>query len=142
MKANQIMKTDVECLLERDTVAAAARKMREKNVGFLPVCDAGGAPIGVVTDRDLALRVLADELSHRTTVAEIMSREVVSCAPGDELRAIEARMSTQQKSRIMVCGAGGELVGVISLSDIAQHEGTRQAGRVLASVSQREARPG
>ncbi|HZA49460.1 MAG TPA: CBS domain-containing protein, partial [Myxococcaceae bacterium] len=60
MRCEEIMKKDVECVSPQDTVQAAAKRMRDENIGFLPVCDQSKKVQGTVTDRDLAIRVLAD----------------------------------------------------------------------------------
>lgn len=141
MRAEEIMKRDVECLHEGDTVQQASRRMRDYNIGFLPVCDAQGKAIGTLTDRDIAIRACADDRSPGATkVSEIMTREVVSCKVGDDLRECERRMADHKKSRIMVTDPSEKLVGVISLSDIAERESGELAAKTLKEVSSREAR--
>lgn len=121
-----------------DTVQECAQIMRERNVGFLPVCEPGGAPVGTVTDRDLVLRVLAAGGSADQPVEAVMTREVVACALGDDLRRAEALMRDHRKSRIMVCNAAGKLVGVISLSDVLDIEEEGEAARTGRGVASRE----
>jgi CBS domain-containing protein len=141
MRAEEIMKKDVECLLEQDTIQQASRRMRDYNIGFLPVCDAQGRAIGTLTDRDIAIRVCAeDRLPGATNVSEVMTREVVTCKLGDDLRECEKKMAEHKKSRIMVTDANDKLVGVISLSDIAEKEPGDLAAKTLREVASREAR--
>jgi CBS domain-containing protein len=66
--------------------------------------------------------------------------EVVACGPDDDIRDAERAMTENHKSRVMCCDDGGRLVGVISLSDIAQHESGRRASETLRGISEREAR--
>src|SRR5215471_15304670 len=140
MRCQEIMKKDVHCVGPEDSVEAAARRMRLENVGFLPVWDPSKRVVGTVTDRDIAIRLVAEGLPAATPVREIMTREIVSCLPTDDVRKAEEVMAKSQKSRLMCTGESGHLVGVISLSDIAQKD-DRHAARTLRAVSDREARP-
>jgi CBS domain-containing protein len=137
MLCEEIMKRNVECVSPDDTAQSAARRMLDENVGFLPVCEESKKVIGTVTDRDLAIRLVAGGLPGNSKIGEIMTREVVSCAPKDDIQKAEKLMGQNHKSRIM-CVEDGRLVGVISLSDIAQKDQGR-AGQTLAEVTTREA---
>jgi len=139
MRLQEIMKKDVECVSPQDTVQAAARRMRDENIGFLPVCDQSRKVLGTVTDRDLAIRVLANGSPANTRVEEVMTHEVVSCRPEDDLRKVEELMAKNHKSRIVCLDNNERLAGVISLSDIAQAD-IGQASQTLRQVSEREAR--
>jgi CBS domain-containing protein len=138
MKCSELMKTDLECSRTDDSVEVVAGRMRDRNIGFLPVCDDDGVAIGTVTDRDLALRVLAEHLPPETRVKDIMTRDVICCGPDEELSAAEELMSKHKKSRMIVADEGKHPIGVISLSDIAQAERGGAASAILRSVSQRE----
>jgi CBS domain-containing protein len=140
MRCDEIMKRNVECVSPRDTVQAAAKRMRTENVGFLPVCDDTKKVLGTITDRDLTIRVLADARAATTPINDILTQEVIACRPEDNLRRAEELMSRHHKSRIMCIDASGRLVGVISLSDIALRESGMRASQTLRNVSQREAR--
>lgn len=109
-----------------------------RGVGFLPVCDDGKRPMGTLTDRDIVLRVVAEGRPVETSVTDVMTLEVVSCRPDDDIQIALNKMSENRKSRIMVVGDDNALVGVISLSDLAQHA---EAGDTLRDVAEREARP-
>jgi CBS domain-containing protein len=140
MRCETIMKRDVECITPQETVQDAARLMRDDRIGFLPVCDDSRKVLGTVTDRDLAMRVLAEGRAPSTRVEAVLTREVVACRPDEDLRHAEELMGRHQKSRIMCVDEQGRLVGVISLSDIAQKEKGTRASQTLREVSQREAR--
>ena len=140
MKCEEIMKRDVECVSPRDTVEDAAARMRDENIGFLPVCDESTKVLGTLTDRDIAIRLVAARKPASTSVEDVMTREVVACRPEDDIRDAERAMAKNHKSRILCVDEGGRLVGVISLSDIAQHERGRRASDTLREVSEREAR--
>jgi CBS domain-containing protein len=140
MKCEEIMKRDVECVSPRDAVEDAAVRMRDENIGFLPVCDQSKQVLGTLTDRDIAIRLVAERKAGGAFVEEIMTQEVVACRPEDDVRDAEKAMAENHKSRIMCVDDGGRLVGVISLSDIAQHERGGRAADTLREVSERETR--
>lgn len=136
-QCREIMKREIECLSPRETAQAAAARMREQNIGFLPVCDDGMQVLGTVTDRDIAMRIVAEKLPAGTAVEQIMTREVIACYPQDDIEVAKELMADNRKSRIMCVDDAGALIGVISLSDIAKLEGDG-AGRTLREVSRRE----
>jgi CBS domain-containing protein len=140
MRCKDIMKRDVECLAPGESVEAAATRMKDENVGFLPVCDDSRKVLGTLTDRDIVIRVVAGRKPGSTPVEGVMTHEVVSCRPEDDIRDAERAMAENHKSRMMCCDEAGRLVGVISLSDIAQHESGRRASDTLREITSREAR--
>jgi CBS domain-containing protein len=120
----------------------AAERMRSDNIGFLPVCDASGRVVGTITDRDIAMRVVADERPPHTRVEDVMTHEVIACSPSDDVHRAEQLMGKYNKSRIICVDDAGHPVGVISLSDIAQHESSEQTARTMRRVTMREAHVG
>ena len=138
MRCEEIMKRDVDCVSPRDTVEDAAARMRDENIGFLPVCDQSRKVLGTLTDRDIVIRLVAAKKPASTFVEEILTREVIACRPEDTVRDAEKAMAKNHKSRIMCVDDGGRLVGVISLSDIAQHDRAGRAADTLRGVSERE----
>jgi CBS domain-containing protein len=141
MRCQEIMKQDLESVSPSDTVEDAAQRMRDENIGFLPVCDESRKVVGTLTDRDIAVRVVAARKPASTKVEDVMTREAIACDPRDDMREAEQAMAAHHKSRIMCVDDQGTLVGVISLSDIVRHEGARRATSTLLEVSAREARP-
>jgi CBS domain-containing protein len=140
MRCIDIMKTHVQTVLANDSILGAAKKMALANVGFLPVSDGSGKLLGTITDRDITIRAVAKGRSPaECSVGEVMSRDIVSCRPGDALATAEQLMAQTQKSRLVVTNEGGRLVGVISLSDIAENEPSRRVARTLREVAAREA---
>jgi CBS domain-containing protein len=138
---SEIMKPDVASCSLDDGVRRIAEIMRDRNVGFVPVCDETGAAVGTVTDRDLTLRVVAAGRSPETTrAADVMTPEVICCSPEDPLSLAEDLMSELKKSRILCIDAERRPVGVISLSDIARVERVRRVSRVLRDISSRRPR--
>lgn len=140
MRCEELMKKDVVCVGPKDTVQAAAEKMRFSNVGFLPVCDEARKAMGTITDRDIAIRLCAyDKSASQTKVEEIMTHELIYCQPGDNISKAEELMAKHHKSRVLVIDEKNDtLVGVISLSDIAEHERGGRVVKTLREVVQRE----
>jgi CBS domain-containing protein len=118
MKCKDIMRRPVQTLNVEATVQAAALRMKDANIGLIPICDAHGLALGVVTDRDIAIRVVAAGLSPRTTCESVMTTEIVSCGPHEDLEFVAQLMASRRKSRILVMDRE-DLVGIVSLSDLA-----------------------
>jgi CBS domain-containing protein len=138
MNCQDIMRRPVQSCRPTDTALQAASIMRDANVGLIPVCDHRASVVGVVTDRDLALRVCAVGADPgRITIDTIMSRELVSCGPHDPLERAAQQMGEHQKSRVLVVDSAGALLGVISLADLAVHEPSL-ASQSLAEIARRE----
>jgi CBS domain-containing protein len=140
MLCEEIMKTTIACVSPVDSVEDAARMMRDENVGFLPVCDESREVVGTITDRDIAIRAVAESLPATTPVEDVMTSEVVSCSAQDDIEVAEQLMAENHKSRIMCMDEDGRLAGVISLSDIAQAEQSDSASDTLRQISERELR--
>lgn len=141
MRCEKIMTRDFVYVGERDSAQRAAAIMREENIGFLPVCDDDQRVLGTITDRDLALRVCAEALNAaEVTVADVMTREVVACAPEDDLRRAEQLMAESRKSRVLVTDELGGLVGIISLTDVVMRDSNKHAAHTLRKIVGREVR--
>ncbi len=140
MRCADLMKTEVQTVGPNDTAQWASEKMTWADVGFLPVCDADRRVIGVITDRDIVVRVVAKGISpENARVGDCMTGEVVMCGPTDDLAEAERLMAQHQISRIVVADGRGTLMGVISLSDLAERGSVRRAARTLRAVAAREA---
>ena len=102
-RCTDIMKTNPQSVREDDPLRLAADIMAAANIGFLPVCDDGGKVVGTITDRDIVVRAVAQSSIPRLArVSEMMSRNVVSCRPDDELALAEQFMAQYQVSRLAV----------------------------------------
>jgi CBS domain-containing protein len=140
MLCRDVMKVDVRFVTAQTTVAQAAALMRDEQIGFLPICHPARNVIGILTDRDIAIRVVADSHSSNEPVDRFMSPGAVTCLSDDDLSAAQDLMGEMQVSRIICVGEDGQLEGVISLSDIAQLGDDADATATLRSVTVREAR--
>jgi CBS domain-containing protein len=140
MKCRDVMTKRLETLSESDTIARAATLMREAGVGFLPICDARGRVVGVVTDRDVAIRATARGLDPKTTsAAMIMTSPALTCLAEADLRATQEIMARERTARIVVTGDDGTAMGVVSLADVIEHARGREALRTARAVLWREA---
>lgn len=119
MKIGDIMTRSVRSIEPTENIVKLAHLMGELDVGAIPVIEHGKI-VGIVTDRDIAIRAVAAGLHNGTPVLRIMSRDVKSCREADEVDEVLATMSEQQVRRMPVCSAGGELVGMISIGDLAR----------------------
>lgn len=135
-RIGDVMTRDVSFAWPHMTIREAAVQMKERGIGSLPVCE-GRQVIGMLTDRDLTIRATAEGSDpHLTKVADVMTREVVSCTPEDYLETAEQLMHDLQLRRLPVVDDDGELVGFLSLAKVARNETPEQAGRVIKGVSQ------
>ena len=136
MKIKDVMTTSVECVRPETTLQEAAAKMKSLNVGSLPVCE-GDRPIGIVTDRDIVVRAIADGRDPRTArVPEAMTAEVVSVPETADVKEAARLMKDRQIRRIVVVDPNKRVVGIVSLGDIAvdTHD-DKMSGDVLEKVS-------
>jgi len=113
-----IMKMEPEYLSAHMSSRAAARRMRDNNVEFLPICDRRGRVIGTITDRDLAVRVVAEGLDYDLPITDVMTREVMACRTDDDVLHAGRVMLASRKSRLVVLDADGRLAGVVTLSEV------------------------
>ncbi|HEV8547539.1 MAG TPA: CBS domain-containing protein [Polyangiaceae bacterium] len=135
------MKSAIECVGPGDSAETAAQRMRDHNVGFLPVCNDELRVVGTLTDRDIALRVVAEHLPGGTPVETIMTRDIVACRPSDDIQHAEELMGLFRVGRILCTEEDGTLTGVLSLSDVAAHESSTRVAQTLKDVTLRERHP-
>ena len=134
MRISELMSSRVVSIEPDATVSAAARLLRQANVGALPVCDMRRRLRGIVTDRDIVTRCVAlGSDPEATPVREIMSRGIVTCAPDEPAQAAVSRMKTDQVRRLPVIDEG-KLVGIVSLCDLSR-QNDMEAAEALAEIS-------
>lgn len=130
-KVGDLMTRDPLTVGQEVTLTDAARQMRDADVGVLIVTQ-GPEVRGVLTDRDIVVRAVADELDPATTrIAEIVTHDLVAVSPGDDIDTVAEMMRTHSVRRLPVLD-GERLVGVVSLGDLAAE---RDSGSVLADIS-------
>jgi CBS domain-containing protein len=138
MQTKDIMTPNVECVRPDATLQETARKMRDLDVGPLPVCGDDDRLAGMITDRDIIIRAVAEGKDPRTTtVREAMTEEIISCFEDQDVQEAARTMQERQVRRLVVLNRDKRLVGIVSLGDLATESGDREkAGAVLQDVSE------
>lgn len=137
MKVHELMTKEVEVVSPNDSLMEAAKKMRVRDIGFLPVCD-GDRLVGAVTDRDLVLRSVAEGIDPKTSLGrDLVTAPIVYCYDDDDVQDAAKLMEQHQIRRVVVVGRKDKrLVGVVSLGDIATNATEKTSAEVLHSVSE------
>jgi CBS domain-containing protein len=134
------MTEDLVCCTPGDSVTEVARLMKKEDIGPVLVVDNNDSKtlVGIVTDRDLVLKVLADGLDPRTTqVNDVMSKKLVTCRADDDVEQAMNAMAQFQLRRIPVVGENMKLVGIISQADVATRVNEpRRTAEVVKEISQ------
>jgi CBS domain-containing protein len=131
----ELMTSNPRSLETASNAIEAARLMRDEDVGIIPVVE-GDKLVGAVTDRDIAIRVVAEGKDpETTTVGEIASRELVTIDPQQDLDEALRLMARHQVRRLPVVEEDGKLVGIVAQKDIAQHASDEQTGDVVEDIS-------
>jgi CBS domain-containing protein len=136
MDLREIMTRNVEVISAGASLRDAAVKMKELDVGLIPVCD-GDRLGGVLTDRDITIRATANGRdSIKTKVADVMSSDIAYCLEDQEIEEAVNLMEARQIRRLPIVDKDNRLVGIVSLADIAVHHGDRDlTGETLEEIS-------
>lgn len=133
MRVRDVMSRRVETIGPDETLRAAARRMKERDVGALVVCE-DERPVGILTDRDLVVRAVAAGIDPAgAEVRRAMTPQVLACAEDDPLDEAALRMSRGAVRRLVVVDAGQRLVGVLSVDDVAL-QSPSLAGEIVEHV--------
>jgi len=136
MKLREIMTSEVEVIHPNDTLQTAARKMHDRDIGFLPVCD-GDRLIGVLTDRDLITRALAEGTESKAMLGrDLVTSPAIYCFDDQNVDEAAKLMHDNQIRRLVILSRDKRMVGVISLGDLAMNIDDKKSGDVLQSVSE------
>lgn len=137
MKLKDIMSRDVEVIHPTSMLQEAAGKMKTLDVGSLPVCD-NRKLVGILTDRDIAVRaVAAGRDPKRTPVSDAMTPELVFCFEDQDVKEAAKMMERYQIRRLPILDRSQQLVGIVSLGDLAiETDNERMSGQVLEEVSE------
>ena len=134
MKISEVMTTDVKTISADQTAREAASFMLRADAGSIPVCE-GDRVIGIITDRDIAVRGVAEGRGPDTPVSELMSDGNICAHEDDDVQAVAQRMSDEQVRRMPVVDADDRLVGIVSLGDLARETAGETAHEALEDVS-------
>lgn len=140
MRVQEIMTRNPSCVTADATVREAAQLMRQEDVGIVPVVEKGADRklVGVVTDRDIAIRCVADGRDGGSCrVSDVMSAdELTTCQPNDDLETVMETMGREQVRRIPIIDERGSLVGIVSQADVARKaDDDDQVGDTVERIS-------
>ena len=142
MEVKQFMTDGIEALTPTETVLNASRIMKKHNVGSIPVIDENSKVIGLVTDRDIVIRVFADILPMSTKIEDIMTHPVYTIEQHSEVGLAISLMADKQVRRLPVVDHDQKLVGMISLGDLAVHQLTDGRAEIaLKEISEPNTNP-
>jgi len=138
MQVREVMSHGVECVRPDDTLQQAARKMRDLDVGPLPVCGDNDRLAGMITDRDITVRAVAEGWdASKKQVKDAMTDEIVYCFEDQDVEEASKLMREKQIRRLVVLNRDKRLVGIVSLGDLAvQTRDQEMAARTLEEVSE------
>jgi CBS domain-containing protein len=132
------------CCLPNDLVTKAAELMKNGHIGSIPVIENEQTKklVGILTDRDLAMNVVADGLDVKSTKVEsVMTRKVVTCGPEDNLQKAVDAMSKHQLRRIPVVDSDNMILGIIAQADVAMHfDHPKKTAEMVKEISQSNAK--
>lgn len=134
MKVREAMTAQVATATPATTIAEVARTMAQIESGAVPVMDEGKV-VGLITDRDIVIRVVAKGGALSSPISEVMSDHIESCNEDDNVADAAAKMGAHQIRRLVVLNDQGGLAGILSLGDIAQDYGAKAVGKTLEEIS-------
>jgi CBS domain-containing protein len=137
MKVNEIMTADVAVIRPDASIVEAARQLDSLGVGSLPVCN-GDRLVGMITDRDIAIRVVAKgRVPAETKVEECMTKKVIWCFDDETLEDAQARMQANQVRRLPVISREKRLVGILAIGDLAtKTDAVTEVGETVREISE------
>jgi CBS domain-containing protein len=135
MRVSELMSTEVQLCTPDDTLRDAAEAMGALGVGLLPVTDTKRL-VGMISDRDIAVRGIGMGRGPEARVGDVMSTEVLYCFADQTLDEVAANMGDLQIRRLPVLDREKQLVGIISLGDIARNSADGECGEALSRISQ------
>lgn len=136
MKISQCMTSDVRIANPGETLQDAARTMAEIDAGILPVGE-NDKLVGIITDRDIAIRAVGAGCAPDARIGDVMSREVKYCYADDDVDDILDNMAEQQLRRLPVVDRDKRLVGIVSITDLAAGGGAAHSGAALGEIARR-----
>ena len=140
MKAQDIMTRNPTCVTPDTSLTEAARLMKQEDVGVVPVVESEGSKrlVGLITDRDIAIRAVAEGRDGTTTsVGHVMTSEIRSASPDDSVNDVMALMGREQVRRVPIVDERGTLVGIIAQADIVlDAEDDKKAEKTVERISE------
>ena len=135
MKVREAMSREVRLCSPDDSIRDAARMMREIDAGSIPVGE-NDRLVGMLTDRDITVRAVAEGMGPETSIREVMTPEIHYCFEDEDIDDVCEKMSDQQIRRLPVLDDAKRLVGIVSLGDLARKaDGADEAGQALSGIA-------
>ena len=134
MKVSEVMTTEVETIGAEQTAREAASFMLRADAGSIPVCD-GDRVIGMITDRDIAVRGVAEGRGPDTPVSELMSDGIICAHEDEDVTDVAQRMSDEQVRRLPIVDSEEKLIGIVSLGDLVREARGETAHQAIEGVS-------
>lgn len=139
MKVSEIMTHDPACATPDQNLIEVSRIMKDCDCGALPVVEdlASKKPLGIVTDRDIVIRGLAEEKDpFNTAIESCMTRSLVTVSPEDKVEECISKMERHQVKRILVVDANGSVAGIVVQAHIARNVGKKETGELVQDISE------
>ena len=136
MKVSAAMTREVRLVKPEQTIREAAQLMAEIDAGAIPVTE-NERLVGMLTDRDIAIRAVAKGKSPETKIRDVMSQGILYCFDDQELDEVERNMGENQVRRLPVVDRDKRLVGILSLGDLASKDDAKSVGKTVSQVSER-----
>lgn len=135
MKISDVMSRGVTVARPDDSLQSVAQRMASEDVGAIPVCD-GTRLQGMITDRDITIRAVAQGRDSSTSIAEVMTTDIEYCFEDDDLEDVADKMADSQIRRIPVVDRDRNLVGIVALADLAREGKDKLTGDTVQEISQ------
>lgn len=142
MQVQDIMTSNPTCCGPEDSIQDVAKAMTENSIGAIPVINDDGQPVGIVTDRDICCRAVAEGKGADTKVSDVMSEDVVTTSPDEDLDSCCNKMEETQIRRAVVTDGEGKCCGMVAQADIAQEADGSETAELVQEVSKASGRSG
>jgi len=135
VRVSDAMTREVQTARPDDTIAEVARRMSEIDSGVMPICE-GDRIVGVITDRDIVIRVVGEGRDSEIAVSSVMTTQVETCRADEKLDKATQKMADLQIRRLVIVDAQDKLAGILSLGDVARQEPAKKVGAALEEISE------
>ena len=142
MQVQEIMTSNPTCCGPDASVQEAAKLMDDKSVGSIPVVNDAGEPVGIVTDRDICCGAVAQGKGTDTRVSDVMSKDVLTAAPDEDVESCCNKMEEKQVRRTVVTDDAGKCCGIVAQADVAREADGKETPELVQEVSRPEKRSG
>jgi len=135
MQVQEIMTSNPTCCGPDASVQDAAKLMNDKSVGSIPVVNDAGEPVGIVTDRDICCGAVAQGKGADTRVSDVMSKDVLTAKPDEDVESCCNKMEEKQVRRAVVTDDAGKCCGIVAQADVAREAGGKETAELVQEIS-------